>query len=346
MIGRKIKTVCVRAATAEHPRISEGDLLRLEDGRWLVAYSDFYGGWGDHDAAQISASYSGDDGLTWSEPSVLQERTGRCNCMSVSLLRLADGSLALVYGEKHSTAELRFMLRRSLDEGESWGEPVQINTRSTYHVMNNARLVQLSSGRLIAPMAYYTDIDKDRRGRGVVYYSDDGGDSWQSCSEMIEIDSPAGVQEPGVVELSDGGLLMIIRTDLGWVYTCTSDNGGLSWSDPQRTNLASPQAPATITRIPATGHLLLVWNHNPLANLAGWKDRTPLTVAVSTDEGQSWRNARNLQDNPAESYAYTAVRFHADSAYFLYYRHRREEPPFRLTDLLLSIVDVSWFYGD
>ena len=31
---------------------------------------------------------------------------------------------------------------------------------------------------------------------------------------------------------------------------------------------------------------------------AGWKERSPLTAAVSRDEGKTWTNARNVEDDP------------------------------------------------
>ena len=73
--------------------------------------------------------------------------------------------------------------------------------------------------------------------------------------------------------------------------------------------MISPLSPATIERIPASDKLLLVWNdHSEIpANLRG--KRTPLSVAVSSDHGQTWQHTKVLEDNPNGWYCYIAMDF-------------------------------------
>ena len=89
-----------------HPRNSEGALVALRDGRLLFAYSHYLGtSWQDHAAAVIAARESADGGRTWSaEDRILVANEGDCNVMSVSLLRLHDGRIALFYARKNSAA--------------------------------------------------------------------------------------------------------------------------------------------------------------------------------------------------------------------------------------------------
>src|SRR5688500_5415423 len=74
-------------ATAETPRKSEGDFIRLKSGRILFIYTEFYGGRGDESPARIVSIFSDDAGKTWSEkPEVVVANKGEQNVMSVSLL--------------------------------------------------------------------------------------------------------------------------------------------------------------------------------------------------------------------------------------------------------------------
>jgi hypothetical protein len=97
--------------------------------------------------------------------------------------------------------------------------------------------------------------------------------------------------------------MMFIRTDLGSQYLSYSSDGGETWSAPAASEIASPLSPASIKRIPKTGDLLMVWNDNP------GKTRTPLTVAISRDEGKTWIRKHNLLDDPTGWYCYTAIYF-------------------------------------
>ena len=79
-----------------NPRNSEGDFIRLKDGRMMFLYTHFTDGAGDHSKAHLAARYSSDAGKTWTtSDKVALRNEGDWNIMSVSLLRLDDGSIAL-----------------------------------------------------------------------------------------------------------------------------------------------------------------------------------------------------------------------------------------------------------
>ena len=69
-----IETV-VAPATESNRRNTEGDLVVLEDGTYLLAWSDFFGGARDDSAARISAVRSTDEGRTWSTPKAIEPDT-------------------------------------------------------------------------------------------------------------------------------------------------------------------------------------------------------------------------------------------------------------------------------
>lgn len=311
-----------------NPRNTEGAFVALRDGRILFAYTRFSGGDGDHDAAVIAGRYSIDDGKTWTRDDVvLVANEGAMNVMSVSLLRLRDGRIALFYLRKNSVFDCKPFLRISSDEGKSWSEGRQCVFEEGYWVLNNDRVVELPSGRLLMPLARHlrTGDNYNPRGTAHVYYSDDAGTTWKHSKTVLECPTPsrAGFQEPGVVALKDGRVMMFIRTRLGSQYRSYSKDRGETWSAAEPSPLLSPLSPASIKRIPSTGDLLAVWNdHASVPEEFRAKDtppdardgkRTPLTLAISRDEGETWTNKRNLLAQPDGWYCYTAIYFVKDT---------------------------------
>jgi Neuraminidase (sialidase) len=314
--------------TKENPRNSEGSFARLNSGRIVFYYTHFYGGAGDESPARIVGIHSDDGGRTWSAPQTVIENIGGNNVMSVSLLRLAGGKLALFYLLKNSWIDCRPYLRTSADDGATWSEPKLVITAPGYFVVNNDRLVQLSTGRLIVPAGFHRSRGTDPHssksfdGRSIAmwFYSDDEGQTWQESATWwgIPVRSGSGLQEPGLVELADGKLFGWARTDQGAQYGFTSADAGKSWSPPVPTELKSPTSPASIKRLPKSPHLLAIFNDHSGRFPFPKGKRTPLVVAVSTDGGKTWPQAKPIEEDPDGWYCYTAIHFTDDAVLLAY----------------------------
>jgi len=324
-----METLLLLRASKDVPRISEGDLVELTDGRLAVVYSRFTGGGGDESAADLAMQTSADGGKTWSPLRVLVRNEGKCNVMSVSLLRLKSRELLLFYLRKDSeTKSCNLYVRRSRDELASLSEPVRATTLDGYHVVNNDRVVQLSTGRLIAPAALHTGFDASGKnvtpfvGQGVTiaYFSDDDGRTWKKDETPITPTNKRKLvlQENGVVELADGRLWMTMRTSHGSQYGCYSSDRGLHWTEPQPTSLASPCSPATIGRCPWSGQLVCVWNDYRGDHPFTPPNRTPLCLAASSDEGRTWGKSIVLESDPKGCFCYTSMTWGKDRLYLTY----------------------------
>lgn len=305
-----------------NPRNSEGDFVQLRDDRLQFAYTHFTGGAGDDATAHIASRYSTDGGLTWtSDDVILVPNEGAQNVMSVSFLRLQNDDIALFYAMKNSLVDCIPHMRISKDEGFSWSKAIAcITDRPGYYVLNNDRVIQLSSGRLALPVALHNKPEwekPDWQGIVLCYVSDDNGASWRRSKTAQkgynEEGSRITVQEPGVIELIDGRLMMFCRTDAGSQYLSYSQDKGESWTPLKPSNIISPVSPASIERIPSTGHLLLVWNNHRGIDAQLKGKRTPLCVAISRDDGLTWENEKVLESNPHGWYCYTAIHFSGDN---------------------------------
>jgi hypothetical protein len=311
-----------------HPRNSEGAFVTLRDDRILFAYSHYVGDdWGDHARAVIAARESADGGRTWSaDDRILVAQEGDCNVMSVSLLRLHDGRVALFYLRKNSTADCRLHLRSSTDEGASWSEPVCCNPPPGYFVTHNDRVVQLASGRLIAPASFHRP---SHGGETAFFFSGDAGHTWREGPQRLQVsaDIASGLQEPGVIERRDGSLYGWARTDTGRQWEFASTDGGATWSTPRPSRFAAPLSPLSIRNLgsPAAPLWLAVWN-NPASPPVGetvWGKnsswgRTPLVAAWSHDEGATWSAPLMIEDDPARGFCYTAIHRTGDAVLLAY----------------------------
>jgi len=312
----------------EYPRNSEGSFATLSSGRIIFCYSQFYGGAGDESPARIVRIHSDDQGRTWSPPVTVVENTGGDNVMSVSLLRLASGKLAMFYCVKNSWIDCRPHIRLSTDEGATWTEPKLILAAPGYFVLNNDRVIQTSKGRIIVPLAFHrskgTDPEShqswDQRAITMWIYSDDEGATWKEAASWwaMPVPSGSGLQEPGVVELADGSLISWSRTSQGGQFGFTSTDHGHTWTPPVATELRSPNGPTSIKRLPGSADLLALFNDHSGRFPFPKGKRNPFVAAISSDGGKTWPVRKLVESDPEGLYHYTAIHFVGDSVLLAY----------------------------
>lgn len=308
-------------ASPEHPRHTEGSLLVRRDGTYLLVYTRFNGGARDDAQADLVGVTSRDGGTTWSEPQVVQANVGGCNVMSSALLRLADGGVLLAYIRKDSHQSCTIFVRRSEDDGATFGEPVQVNDWQAYMGVVNDSLVQLNSGRILCPIYFSRGPCWTPQEHYVarMVYSDDGGRTWQTAK--TDVDCPRrGAMEPVVLERLDGSVLMLIRTQTGSVYQSVSLDGGETWSPAVPSVLPSQEAPIAVRRIPGTDLAVAVWN---AAYQAGARShggrRSPLHIAVSRDDFATPVQPLPVIASDTETFSYPSLAFAGDRLLLTYY---------------------------
>ena len=338
----------VYRANARYPRYSEGSIIALRDESLLYATTEFAGGGADHSGATIVARTSFDDGRSWGPQRTMQENIGKQNVMSVTLRRLPETTgqekspIGMFFLVKNSSSDLKVMVRISHDECHSFGEPIVVTPGPGYHVMNNDRVTVLSTGRLVCPVSWAEDVFKAGHFVACCFLSDDGGRTWRASTDRV--DQPKrGAMEPEVVELANGRLLMIIRTQLGAIATSVSADGGDHWAAPSKLEVDAPESPATIRTIPSTRDLLLIWNKTYVPGQGHGGKRTPLASAISSDGGQTWSHVRMLETDADSGFAYTSCLFHKDRVLLSYYVH--DEKTRNISSRFRSLP-VRWFYGE
>ncbi|MEW4562074.1 sialidase family protein [Bremerella sp. JC770] len=324
-----------------NPRNSEGAFVTLKDGRILYVYTRFLGTHSGDDAQGYLAScFSDDGGRTWQESDKpLFPKEGKENDMSVSMLRLVDGRIALFYLVKNSIMDCKVRMRISEDEAKTWSDSIDcMPGEENYFVVNNDRVIQTPSGRLIMPAAAHVRDGKWHGAADIVcFLSDDAGKTWRRAKQTLEGRRENGTryitQEPGVVQLKDGRVMLWVRTDLGVQSVCYSEDEAETFTPLAPWNLRSPVSPASIKRIPSTGDLLVIWNDS------GTRQRSPLSSAISKDDGKTWEHQNTLEADPKGWYCYTAIHFTKEHALLSYWDMADKQ-----IETKVVRVPIDWLY--
>ncbi len=291
------------------PLVIEGE---QDDQLWLV-YCEVY-----RDRS-IHFRVSNDAGRTWQQEWTAKDSAGRdIPGFHISVLRLQSGRLGMIYSDVnkeygHPGRESQSMVHyRVSDDGRTWSDPVLLGWSHSCCCTGHA--VVLSSGRILAPSFRWISPlpggeaeDWQANALGVpsptfsysfVYISDDEGTTWKrSLSELfLSMERAAwDLEEPSVIELQDGRLLMHLRAAQGRMYKSYSSDAGFSWTRPEAVQIAAANAPCFLRRMPSTGELLMVWNQASRQEIVTSRCRMRLSCALSRDEGQSWENFKNLE---------------------------------------------------
>ena len=180
---------------------------------------------------------------------------------------------------------------------------------------------QLPSGRIIVPYGSFQPhakaVPPTGRHKTVIQYSDDDGRTWEeSVSKLISPcyagfnGSNEGACEPAIEQLPDGRIWMLTRTQAGFLYESYSEDSGTTWSKAIASRFNTSTGPPNIMRH-KNGWLVVCWNNcemPPRHQGEGvYGGRDALHIAVSDDEGKTWRGFREIyldhrrNDNPASS---------------------------------------------
>jgi len=254
---------------------------------------------------------SRDDGKTWSEPTPVCDGLSPDEPASRYLLRTRNGTLVMVYlnftGRKFEWDEklkepsegckLEVWAIRSVDGGKTWTDNQRV--LDGYNP-NFFALIQTRTGRIVAPLQHLTS----NPGRLITcsVYSDDEGKTWRR-SNWIDLGGHGhhdGAFEPTLAELSDGRLLMLIRTSLDQFWQAVSTDDGAYWRIIQPSGIDASNSPGYLLRL-RSGRLVLVWNRLKPEGREWQKSNMPqhtefpsswhreeLSIAFSEDDGNTW----------------------------------------------------------
>ena len=102
-----------------------------------------------------------------------------------------------------------------------------------------------------------------------------------------------------------------MRSDKGAIYRSSSFDDGISWLKPYRTRLPNNNSGIDLDT-DDSGRIFLVYNPVGIPGI-----RTPLTLAVSLDDGKTFTKIKTFETGLAE-YSYPAVVVKGDTIHITY----------------------------
>ena len=271
-------------------------LLRLPDGSFLASW--FAGTKeGDPDVSIYGSRFIKGK---WSKPKTWA-RANEMAHLNPVLFQLPNGPLALFFKTGVFCDTWITWICHSHDGGATWSKPVELvkgDIGGRGPVKNKPIL--LSDGAILAPAS----LELDGPWRCFTDRSEDGGKTWIASPE-IPMDrtqlTGKGAIQPTIWESGKGHVHMLVRTSAGSIFRSDSSNYGRNWSPLMKTKLPNNNSGIDLDH-DARGNLLLAYN--PVDGNFG--PRTPLTLASSQDNGESWSKALDLETNLGE-YSYPAI---------------------------------------
>lgn len=321
--------VTASEATPEFPRSSEGAVVELSSGELFMIFQRYErSARGSEDDApnKLVSLRSRDGGRIWGDPRVeVVPEPGDVNVYSPNLIRRSDGAIVFVCKRYVQLGAGQLTLCTAVacvsrDECATFTGHRVLWERQP-HGFCSASIRRLSDGRLILPLCKTLS---GAWGKGDAYgmgcgFSDDDGETWRIGAGWVSLPM-RGAMEGHVEELRDGRLLMVMRTQLGAVFKATSADGGNSWSKAQTTGLRAPESCPELVRTP-DGRLMLIWNNSEYdpGFRSHYGKRSPLSIALSEDEGETFRHAGDIETDPRWCYSNPGALFLADGTCLLNY---------------------------
>ena len=150
----------------------------------------------------------------------------------------------------------------------------------------------LDNGKILLPLY------SDGFNFGLIAISEDDGLTWKSSLPIIG----RGLNQPSLVVHKNGSIDAYMRDDgdePGRIMISRSEDEGYSWTYAQKSEIPNPGASLEVIKL-KSGNWLMVYNDID-------DGRYSLAVAISNDEGKSWKWKRNLENIKSGSFSYPSV---------------------------------------
>jgi len=269
----------------------------------------------------------------WSPPRQMTEFPDTA-CWNPVLFRDARGRIWLFF--KVGPDEMAWVgaYRTSDDGGVGWSGITYLPAGLLGPI--RSKPIILANGEILAGTSREAGMGRhDTRARPYwswsswVERSSDGGTTWSIHGPIVYPGVTFGVIQPTLWESAPGRIQMLLRStqQIGVICESTSTDGGKSWSEARPTRLPNPNSGFDAVQL-KDGRIVLVYNHTRTG-------RTPLNLATSEDDGNTWSNPSVLEGGEGE-YSYPAVIQSSDGLLHITFTWRRE----KIKHLVINAADL------
>jgi predicted neuraminidase len=274
-------------------------ITELTNGDLYIAY---YGGDDEYDPnTAVFGTRKQSGSQSWSTPKVIANTPFLSDGNPV-VWQAPDGVVWLFYVVRYGDtwSDSLVHVKVSTDGAETWSDAFVMGCeRGT---MVRSKPIVLHDGNYLLPIYHETGHDREYTAPttvGSFFRIDPKTMTW---TETNRIQSRRGCLQPAVAQIDEHYLVAYLRRggDYGPCTDCymvrsESRDGGKTWSPGQETEFPNPNSAVDFLRL-QNGHLMLFYNNH-------MSERSPLTVALSTDNDKTYPYRRNLAEG-RDDFAY------------------------------------------
>lgn len=297
------------------PACHASTVLPLPDGKILAAWFA-----GEHESNDnVRIWFAVKENGAWSVPCQIPSDENVPHWNPVLDLK-NDGIIRLYYKKGKKIKSWVTWYCETADCGKTWTVPKPLaendDTGGRGPVKN--KCLRTAEGVLLAPAS----TEKTKQWRCFIDVSRDDGDTWTRSDFIVRPRKPHGLVrmiQPTLWQDSDGIVHALMRTDKGRIYKSKSSDGGLTWTKAERTSLPNNNSGIDSVRA-SDGKVYLVYN--PIEE--NWGGRSPLELAVSEDNGETFGTLAVLENEKCGEFSYPAITFFDDKLHITYTYNRKK----------------------
>ncbi|MDO8544305.1 MAG: sialidase family protein [Opitutaceae bacterium] len=186
-------------------------------------------------------------------------------------------------------------VKTSRDEGHTWGASQRLTLNPFFNLSSLVRNkpIYASDGRIGLPVYHEMALKFPQ-----MLWLTPGPDGTVQDYRIRNLSSESGLIQPALVPLDHDRVLMMLRDRGGdrSLHTAYSDDNGWTWSEAAPSGLPNPDAAIDALRL-RDGRILLVYNHAE-------RGRENLRLAISADQGRTWRAGAVLEEAAHHEFSY------------------------------------------
>lgn len=230
-----------------------------------------------------------------------------------------DGTVCLYYKIGKGIQEWRTYFVLSKDEGKTWTEPALLvpGDKSDGRGPVKNKCIRISNGSLLAPAS----TELNHSWRCFIDISKDEGVTWERQKFVVRPRKGLEIVkmiQPTLWESKEGHIHALFRTNAGSIYRSDSKDYGITWRKAYETNLPNNNSGIDCVK-DNEGRVWLLYN----PTTKNWGDRSPLTLAVSSDNGETWDKVADLETEEGGEFSYPAITFFEGCLHMTYTYNRK-----------------------